>query len=114
MFKFLFGGKAKDEPKIETQREVGTRALEELNAVLEGLDPKPSVTLDMASGQIEVTWPEQMPDEALALPAPEAAKEAADEATDKVKELADDVAEATKDAAETAATKAQQSADKAA
>ena len=69
MFKFLFASKDGD-VKQESQREVATRALDELNTILSGLDPKPAMQIDMATGQIGVTWPDQMPDEALALPAP--------------------------------------------
>ncbi len=70
MFKFLFARKG-DTVVKQTQREIATRALDDLNAILDGIDPKPSVQIDMATGQIDVTWPDQMPDEALALPAPE-------------------------------------------
>lgn len=94
MLKFLFGrGKTEDVVKQESQREVATRALEELNMILGGLDPKPSVHLDMANGQIEVNWPDQMPDEALALPAPDA------EAKETIKDAAETSDSATENAA---------------
>ena len=96
MFKFLFG-KKDVEVAIETQRETATRSLKELNTILAGLDPKPALQVDMNSGQIEVTWPDQMPDEALALPAPEEKK------PEDVKELAKSVEDATKEVAEKAA-----------
>lgn len=107
MFKFLFGRK-EDAPVVETQRQVATRALEELNTVLEGLETKPAVKLDMNTGQIEVDWPEQMPDEALALPAPEDqapadAVKPAETAKDKVEELAAKVEEAAKEGAKSTA-----------
>ena len=94
MFKFLFG-KKDVEVAIETQRQTATRALEELNTVLAALDPKPSVKLDMNSGQIEVDWPDQMPDEALALPAPTEEKpEEIVEKPETVEEIAEAVEEA--------------------
>ena len=119
MFKFLFGRKAED-VKVETQREVATRALSELNIVLDGLETKPAIKLDMSSGQIEIDWPDQMPDEALALPAPEepkkeeAAKEEpvkedpakAEPAQDKAKDIAKSVQEAVEEGAEKVAEKA--------
>lgn len=92
MFKFLFARKD-GEVKQETQRDVATRALDELNTVLSGLDPKPAVQINMATGQIDVTWPDQMPDEALALPAPAEAEVA----------KAEDIAKKVEDAVEKAA-----------
>lgn len=73
MFNFLFRRKAGSEPEVipETQRETLTRALEEVNAVIALMDPKPAVTFDPMSGALSLALPDQMPDEALALPAPE-------------------------------------------
>lgn len=92
MLNFIFGRdrKGKAEPRVETQRETATRALDELNGVLAGLDPKPRVGFDPATGAIDVTWPDQMPDEALALPAPKApgADDALDGAADTKKAAA--------------------------
>ncbi|MDC1229393.1 MAG: hypothetical protein QNK87_07660 [Octadecabacter sp.] len=71
MFKFLFekvGGKA----KIETQRDTVVRTVEELNSVLALMADKPVVGVDLNTGLITVDLPDQMPDEALALPAPSA------------------------------------------
>lgn len=84
MFKFLFG-KTDGKAKIETQRDTVTRAVDELNSVLALMADKPVVGIDLNTGLISVELPEQMPDEALALPAPkeesvvegEAAKEPA-------------------------------------
>ncbi len=87
MFKFLFARKD-GEVKQESQREVAERALEELNTILSGLDPKPAVQINMATGQIDVTWPDQMPDEALALPAP------AEGTSDAIEDIAKQVEEA--------------------
>ena len=71
MFKFLFGRRGSPEPVKETQRETVERALAEVNEILAELDPKPKVTLDPETGEIALALPEQMPDEALALPAPD-------------------------------------------
>ena len=78
MFKFLFGKKDKA-PEIiikETQRETVTRALGEVNEILAGMDVKPKLTFDLEIGLFEIELPEQMPDEALALPAPDASEDA--------------------------------------
>lgn len=96
MFKFFFG-KKHETPEVivqETQRETMIRALGEVNEILAGMDVKPKLTFDLEIGLFEVDLPEQMPDEALALPAPEAEKAGSD--VKAAKELA-------KDAAETAA-----------
>lgn len=72
MFKFLFGAKdAAPVVKRETQRETVARALKEINTILVGLDPKPAITLYPAEGTLTIALPEQMPDEAKALPAPD-------------------------------------------
>ncbi len=77
MFKFLFGAKA-DAPvvKQETQRETVERAQRELNEILATLTPKPRITVYPEEGTFTIDLPEQMPDEAKALPAPEKAAEA--------------------------------------
>lgn len=72
MFNFLFRRKnGTIEAKKETQRDTVARALGELNAIIATLDPKPAVTVTPETGEISLDLPEQMPDEALALPAPE-------------------------------------------
>ena len=74
MFRFLFGKKPEDAPVEvvhETQRQTIRRALEEVNEILAALDPKPAVTFDPRTGSISLALPEQMPDEAKALPAPD-------------------------------------------
>ena len=73
-FKNRFG---KVEAIRETQRETATRALSELNEILAGLDVKPKLSFDPATGAVELELPDQMPDEALALPAPEVETEKA-------------------------------------
>lgn len=76
MFKFLFRRKADAiEASTETQRETILRALGEVNEIVAQLDDKPAVTFDPSTGAISFALPEQMPDEALALPAPEVAEE---------------------------------------
>ena len=70
MFKFLFGKKG-GKAVIETQRETVVRSVDALNAVLAGMADKPKIGVDLNSGMLTVDLPEQMPDEALALPAPE-------------------------------------------
>lgn len=80
MFKFLLD-RAKGKVVKETQRQTAERALKELNDVLVGLSERPKLTVDMASGLIEITLPDQMPDEALALPAPDT--KAAEPVSDK-------------------------------
>ncbi|MBU2994455.1 hypothetical protein Q4555_06215 [Octadecabacter sp. 1_MG-2023] len=78
MFKFLFG-KTRGKAAIETQRDTVARAVDELNSVLALMADKPVVSIDLNSGLITVDLPEQMPDEALALPAPNEAAEAVEE-----------------------------------
>ena len=75
MFKQLLG-KFTAAKHVETQRETIERALAEVNSVVAGLAVKPSVTFDPETGEISLTLPDQMPDEALALPAPESKEDA--------------------------------------
>ncbi|TVP70607.1 MAG: hypothetical protein EA339_12675 [Rhodobacteraceae bacterium] len=71
MFKFLFGDKTTPaQVKKETQREIVLRAQKELNAVLSTLSPKARITIYPEEGTLTIELPEQMPDEAKALPAP--------------------------------------------
>ncbi len=75
MFKFLFGNKANaPEMKRETQRETVERAQGEINEILATLSPKPRITIYPGEGTFTIELPEQMPDEAKALPSPEAPK----------------------------------------
>lgn len=73
MFRFFFRRRPDDtvEATPETQRETLLRALGEVNEITAAMDPKPAVTIDPATGSISLILPEQMPDEALALPAPD-------------------------------------------
>ena len=84
MFKFLF---SKKKPTVvETQRDTVKRAVDELNSILALMADKPVIGVDLNSGLITVELPDQMPDEALALPAPvEPPKEegVSEEAADK-------------------------------
>ncbi len=70
MFKFLLG-RGKVNAVQETQRQTVKRVVGELNEIVEALDEKPTLSVNMKTGRIEVDLPEQMPDEALALPAPD-------------------------------------------
>jgi hypothetical protein len=74
MFKQIFG-KFTAAKHVETQRETIERALGEVNALVAGLAVKPTVTFDPETGEINLSLPDQMPDEALALPAPDPASE---------------------------------------
>ena len=72
MFKFLFGSKSEAPVvKRETQRETMERAQRELNEILATLQPKARITIYPDEGTLSIDLPEQMPDEAKALPAPE-------------------------------------------
>ncbi|SLN46665.1 hypothetical protein [Pseudooctadecabacter jejudonensis] len=69
MFKFLFS-KAGAAP-VETQRETVERALGELNGVLALMADKAKIGVNLNTSLIEIDLPDQMPDEALALPKPD-------------------------------------------
>ncbi len=72
MFKFLFGARAEAPVvKRETQRETVERAQRELNEILATLTPKARITIYPEEGTFTIDLPEQMPDEAKALPAPD-------------------------------------------
>lgn len=85
MFKFLFRKKEVEVVK-ETQRETVERAVQELNEILGGMAVKAKVSVDLESGLLGVDLPEQMPDEALALPAPEKDEAASTETSEKTSE----------------------------
>lgn len=74
MFRLIFGRKGAGAVTSETQRQVVERALGEINEIVAGLDVKPKVSFDPATGSLELHLPDQMPDEAKALPAPEPAE----------------------------------------
>ena len=59
----------------ENQRQTIERALGEVNEIVALMGDKPKVTIDPATGSVTLSLPDQMPDEALALPAPEPAAE---------------------------------------
>tara|TARA_R110002096_G_scaffold247706_1_gene440093 strand:- start:176 stop:415 length:240 start_codon:yes stop_codon:yes gene_type:complete len=71
MFNFIKSRLGGAQAIVETQRQTIERALSEVNEVVALLDDKPKVTIDPATGSVSLALPEQMPDEALALPAPE-------------------------------------------
>lgn len=88
MFKFLFGRTSKKPEVIvrETQRETVMRTVRELNEILSGLSPRATISVDLQHGTLSIELPEQMPDEAKALPAPEPQPEPdAPKATDAAK-----------------------------
>lgn len=100
MFKFLMRKvSGQSEVVAETQRQTIERALTEVNAVLAMMGEKPKVSFDPATGEIGLELPEQMPDEALALPAPEPEVKAEPVAEVVAEDVAEVVEEVKKDAA---------------
>lgn len=96
MLKFLFG-KSKSgatTARVETQRETVARCLETLNAIVAELEKKPAITINPNSGAISLALPDQMPDEALALPAPQD-----DGETQKISQPADETPKETSEKA---------------
>ncbi|MBU2867078.1 hypothetical protein [Pacificibacter marinus] len=97
MFKFLkFGRGKKPEAVIETQRQSFERLVGELNEAIASLPEMPAVTVNPVTNEVSFALPDQFPDEALALPAPEpevvveeaveeVAEEAVETATEEVK-----------------------------
>ncbi len=77
MFKFIKSRLAGVTATLETQRQTIERALAEVNEVVGLMADKPKVTIDPATGSVTLELPDQMPDEALALPAPKAVAEGA-------------------------------------
>ncbi len=84
MFKFIKSRLGGVKTVKENQRQTVQRALAEVNEVVALMDAKPKIVIDPATGAVELELPEQMPDEALALPAPvpEADAEVAEEVED--------------------------------
>jgi len=73
MLRFLFGMRpSSEEAAAETQRETLERLVRDLNAAIAALPQKPRLIIDPATGKLELDLPETLPDEALALPAPDA------------------------------------------
>lgn len=72
MLRFLFGMRPQsEETAAETQRETLERLVRELNAAIAALPEKPGLIIDPAKCELTLDLPETLPDEALALPAPE-------------------------------------------
>ena len=69
MFNFLKSRMGGIRPVVETQRQTFERALVEVNDIVALMVTKPKVTIDPATGTVAFELPDQMPDEALALPA---------------------------------------------
>ncbi|WP_095589199.1 hypothetical protein [Actibacterium ureilyticum] len=90
MLKFLFGGRKPAEAKPETQREAFARLVGDLNEAIVALPEKPKFVIDPETGGFELVLPEQLPDEALALPAPEVE---VPELEESVEEVAEEAAE---------------------
>ena len=105
MFKFLFRNKAVEAVK-ETQRETVSRAMGEVNGILGGMAVRPKVAVNLETGLIEIELPEQMPDEALALPAPEAPEAADASETADPSDTHSEATEPSKDEAEAPKTAA--------
>lgn len=82
MFKFIKSRLGGVKTVTETQRQTVERALAEVNDIVALMTDKPKITIDPATGAVALELPEQMPDEALALPAPEP-EATAEEAADK-------------------------------
>lgn len=70
MFKFIKSRFGRATPIVETQRQTVDRALSEVNEIVALMHNKPRITIDPQTGSVTFDLPEQMPDEALALPAP--------------------------------------------
>lgn len=71
MFKFLKTRMGGLKPVVETQRQTIERALNGVNEVVALMAVKPKITIDPETGAVALELPDQMPDEALALPAPD-------------------------------------------
>ena len=69
MLNFLFGGKGK--AKNATQREIVETLIKDLNEIVATMADKPKIVVDPNTGALELQLPDQMPDEALALPSPD-------------------------------------------
>ena len=90
MFKFLkFGRGSKSKVVIETQRQTFERLVGELNEAIAALPEMPAVTINPVTQELSFALPENFPDEALALPAPEAE---AEPEVEVVEEVAEDAA----------------------
>ena len=83
MLRFIFG-KKDDTPtvKTETHRESFERVMAELNTLMADQPVKPSLSVNLETGQLDLTLPDQLADEALALPAPDEADVDADSEAD--------------------------------
>jgi len=77
MFKFLKTRLGAVKPVVETQRQTLDRAMGEVNEIVALMAVKPKITIDPETGTVAFELPDQMPDEALALPAPDQAEETA-------------------------------------
>lgn len=71
MFKFIKSRLGGVKAVVETQRQTIERALSEAKEILVLMSVKPKITIDPETGTVSLDLPDQMPDEALALPAPD-------------------------------------------
>jgi hypothetical protein len=74
MFRLLFG-KTDEITAQPTQRARIASALDEINEIVAGLEVKPKFCFEAGTGRVWIDLPDQMPDEAPALPAPDAETE---------------------------------------
>lgn len=91
MLKFLFGTRG-EKPVIETRRQTFERLVRELNEAIDEIADKPKVTFDPATGHVMFELPEQMPDETLALPAPDVTEAVAEVEVEDIEETPKKVA----------------------
>jgi hypothetical protein len=78
MFKFLRTRMGGVTTAVETQRTTIDRALAEVNEIVALMTVKPKITIDPETGTVALDLPDQMPDEALALPAPDPVEKSTD------------------------------------
>jgi hypothetical protein len=86
MFNFIKARLGGSKTSIETQRQTIKRAMAEVNEIVALLVDKPKVIIDPSVGSITLELPDQIPDEALALPAPEVESPVASGETDETPE----------------------------
>jgi hypothetical protein len=70
---FKFFRSDSGEAKVLSMRARFELAVADMNAVLAGMGEMPKMTIDANARKIEFSVPDQFPDEALALPAPQPA-----------------------------------------
>jgi len=99
MLKILNFFKTGENPtKLLTMRKRFERAQEEMNAVLTDMTEMPEISINAVERSIEIKAPDQFPDEALALPAPdtEETKDSSVEEADTAEQASDSASKAVK------------------